>query len=146
MEQVLQYSPIIIVLMMFLIQHRIFVTPEQLEKKHREIIESVEEHFVSLHSYNELKEGVAEMKDKIDKIYDVVVDSIQEGVAVCRSQYQCPDVDNVILRRDMATPSPSDNIFSALKVFSLLCSGSPIPITTILDRYLTSSVGVGHSL
>ena len=34
--------------------------------------------------------------EKIDKIYDVVVDSIQEGVAVCRSQYQCPDVDNVI--------------------------------------------------
>ena len=73
MEQILQYSPIIIVLMMFLIQHRIFVTPEQHEKKDREIIESVEEHFVSVHSYNELKEGVADMKDKIDKIYDCLI-------------------------------------------------------------------------
>ena len=73
MDQILQYSPIIIVLMMFLIQHKIFVTPEQLEKKHREIIESVEAHFVSLHSFNDLTEGVDDMKDKIDKIYDCLI-------------------------------------------------------------------------
>lgn len=74
MENLLiQYSPIVIVLMMFLIQHRIFVTPEQLEKKHREILEDVETHFVSLHSYNDLKEGVADMKEKIDKIYDCLI-------------------------------------------------------------------------
>lgn len=73
MEQFLQYSPIILVIMMFLIQHRIFVTPEQLEKKHREIIESVEAHFVSLHSFNDLKEGVDDMKDKIDKIYECLI-------------------------------------------------------------------------
>lgn len=73
MNELLQFSPIIIVLMMFFIQHRIFVTPEQLEKKHREILESVETHFVSLSSYNDLKEGVAEMKEKIDKIYDCLI-------------------------------------------------------------------------
>jgi len=75
MEEILiQYAPIIIVLMMFFIQHRIFVTPEQLERKHREIIESVENRFVSLHSFNDLKSGVDEMKDKIDKIYDCLID------------------------------------------------------------------------
>lgn len=73
MNELLQYSPIVIVLMMFLIQHRIFVTPEQLEKKHREILENVEERFVPIHSYNDLKEGVAEMKEKIDKIYDCLI-------------------------------------------------------------------------
>ena len=45
METFLQYSPLIVVIMVFLIQQRVVVTPEQLEKKHREIIADVEEHF-----------------------------------------------------------------------------------------------------
>lgn len=73
MEQFLQYSPILIVVVAFLIQQRIVVTPEQLEKKHREIIEDVEERFVSIHSFHDLKEQFSEMKDKIDKIYDCVI-------------------------------------------------------------------------
>lgn len=73
MNELLQYSPIIIAIMIFFIQHKIFVTPEQLEKKHREIIESVESHFVSVHSFNDLKAQVVDMKDKIDKIYDCLI-------------------------------------------------------------------------
>lgn len=73
MEELIQYSPLIVAVMIFLIQHRIFVTPEQLEKKHREILESVEERFVPIHSYNDLKEGVADMKEKIDKIYECLI-------------------------------------------------------------------------
>lgn len=73
MEQILQISPLILVVMMFFIQHRIFVTPEQLEKKHREILESVEQHFVSVHSFTDLKEQVGEMKEKIDKIYECLI-------------------------------------------------------------------------
>ena len=72
-EKILEYSPILIVLMMFFIQHKIFVTPEQLEKKHREIIESIEDKFVPLRSFKDLKEQFAEMKDKIDKIYDCLI-------------------------------------------------------------------------
>ena len=45
MEQLLHYSPIIVAIMVFLIQQRIVVTPEQLEKKHREILKDVEEKF-----------------------------------------------------------------------------------------------------
>lgn len=73
MEQVLQYSPLILVVMMVFIQYKIFVTPEQLEKKHREILESVEQHFVSVHSFTDLKEQVGEMKEKIDKIYECLI-------------------------------------------------------------------------
>jgi len=73
MEQILQFSPLILVVMMFFIQHKIFVTPEQLEKKHREILESVEQHFVSVHSFTDLKEQVGEMKEKIDKIYECLI-------------------------------------------------------------------------
>lgn len=74
MEKIIEYSPIIIVVLMFFIQQRIFVTPEQLEKKHREIIEEIEEKFVSLNSFKDLKEQFSEVKDKIDKIYDLLID------------------------------------------------------------------------
>ena len=72
-EKILEYSPILIVLMMFFIQHRIFGTPEQLERKHREIIESVEQRFVSTNSFNDLKGQFTDMKEKIDKIYDCLI-------------------------------------------------------------------------
>ena len=73
MEKFIQYSPILIAVMIFLIQQRIVVTPDQLEKKHREIIEDVEERFVTIHSYKDLKEQFSEMKEKIDRIYDCVI-------------------------------------------------------------------------
>ncbi len=73
MDSLLHYSPIIVAVMIFLIQQRIVVTPEQLEKKHREIIEDIEEKFVSIHSFNDLKEQFSEMKEKIDRIYDFII-------------------------------------------------------------------------
>ncbi|MCI5889269.1 MAG: hypothetical protein MRZ62_07155 [Brachyspira sp.] len=73
MEQFIQYSPILIAVMIFLIQHKIVVTPEQLERKHREIIEDVEERFVTINSFHDLKEQFSEMKDKIDKIYEQIM-------------------------------------------------------------------------
>ncbi|MCI1273893.1 MAG: hypothetical protein LKG27_05615 [Clostridiaceae bacterium] len=73
MEKFLYYSPFLLAVMVFLIQQRIVVTPEQLEKKHREILNDIEERFVSINSYKDLKEQFSEMKDKIDKIYDAIV-------------------------------------------------------------------------
>ena len=74
MEKILEYSPIIIVVLMFFVQQRLFVTPEQLEKKHREIIEEIEEKFVTIHSFIDLKDQFSEVKEKIDKIYDLLID------------------------------------------------------------------------
>lgn len=73
METFLQYSPLIVVVMVFLIQQRVVVTPEQLEKKHREILADVEEHFATLNSVKDLKEQVFEMKEKIDRIYECII-------------------------------------------------------------------------
>ncbi len=73
MECLLNYAPILVAVMIFLIQQRIVITPEQLEKKHREIIEDIEEKFVTIHSFNDLKEHFGEMKEKIDKIYDFII-------------------------------------------------------------------------
>jgi len=73
MENILDYSPILVAVMIFLIQQRIIVTPEQLEKTHRKILEEIEEKFVSIHSFNDLKEHFSEIKEKIDKIYDFII-------------------------------------------------------------------------
>ena len=74
MEKIIEYSPIIIVVLMFFVQQKIFVTPEQLEKKHREIIEEIEEKFVTIHRFVDLKDQFSEVKDKIDKMYDLLID------------------------------------------------------------------------
>ncbi len=74
MEKIIEYSPIIIVVLMFFVQQKIFVTPEQLEKKHREIVEEIEEKFVTIHSFVDLKDQFSEVKDKIDKMYDLLID------------------------------------------------------------------------
>lgn len=73
MEKFITYAPIIIVIMVFLIQQRIIVTPEQLEKKHRYILQDVENRFASLSAVNNLKEQVTDMKEKIDKIYEFII-------------------------------------------------------------------------
>lgn len=73
MEILLHYSPIIIAITVFLIQQRIIVTPEQLEKKHREILQDAENRFATLNSVKDLKEQFSDMKEKIDKIYDCII-------------------------------------------------------------------------
>jgi len=74
MDKFIEYSPIIIVVLMFFVQQKIFVTPEQLEKKHREIIDEMEEKFVSIISFKDLKDQFSEVKEKIDKMYDLLID------------------------------------------------------------------------
>jgi len=73
MENFINYSPILIVVMIFFIQQRVFVTPEQMEKKHLEILNDIQNRFVTLNSFKDLKEQFSDMQDKIDKIYDAIV-------------------------------------------------------------------------
>lgn len=73
MDNLLHYSPIIVAIVVFLIQQRIVVTPEQLEKKHREILNDAENRFATLNSVKDLKEQFSDMKEKIDKIYDCII-------------------------------------------------------------------------
>lgn len=73
MDDLLHYSPIIIAVIIFLIQQRIVVTPEQLERKHREILEDAQNRFATLSSVKDLKEQFSDMKEKIDKIYDCII-------------------------------------------------------------------------
>ena len=73
MEKFLYYAPILVVVLIFLINERIVVTPEQLEKKHREILREIEKRFTTINSFDGLKSQFTNMKDKIDKIYDCLI-------------------------------------------------------------------------
>lgn len=73
MDIFVNYAPVIVVVLMFLLQERIVVTPEQMEKKHREILQEVEKRFATLNSLEDLKSQFSEMKEKIDKIYDCLI-------------------------------------------------------------------------
>ena len=73
MEKFLYYAPILVVVLIFLINERIVVTPEPLEKKHREILREIEKRFTTINSLDALKSQFTDMKDKIDKIYDRLI-------------------------------------------------------------------------
>lgn len=77
MEKFIEYAPIIIVIILFLIQNRMVVTPEQLEKKHREILEDVSKKYATQSIVNELRSQMHEMVDKIDKIYNILLENRQ---------------------------------------------------------------------
>ena len=81
-EQVLiQYAPYLIIVIAFLVQYKIFVTPSDLDKKLSELKTKVEN---KLDKYvlketnevtiNQLKADMADIKEKIDKIYDKIMD------------------------------------------------------------------------
>jgi hypothetical protein len=73
MDQFLKFAPWIISSIMFYTSCRLFVTPEQLEKKHREILCDCEKKFASLTAVNDLKSQFGEMKQKIDQIYEILL-------------------------------------------------------------------------
>ncbi len=70
---ILEYAPLIMVLIAILIQWRLFVSPVELEKKHREIMKDMEDKFVSWAAFKILKETVDNVDNKVSKIYEILV-------------------------------------------------------------------------
>ena len=70
--ELIPFAPLIVALVYFLWQEKIVATPAQLEEKHRRIINEVSEHFVTKDSYNELRDDFGYIKEKIDKIYEMI--------------------------------------------------------------------------
>ncbi len=69
-DLLMQYSPVIMLVLVYFLQMKIFVTPEILEKKHREILAEAENRFTSRVTVHGIKEQITEIKEKIDKIYN----------------------------------------------------------------------------
>ena len=81
-QQLEHYAPYVVILVMFLWQNNVFVRPEQLEKRHREILNDVKKDFVELNAYKEFQnhvlqeiagikkdvsEGISELKEILQK-------------------------------------------------------------------------------
>ena len=73
MEKIIEFAPLIVVIILFLIQNRLVVTPEQLEKKHREILDDVSKKYATQSIVDELKSQIHDMADKVDKIYNILI-------------------------------------------------------------------------
>ena len=79
MEHVLlQWGPLILIVVVFILQNHIFVTPVEMEKKHREILKDVERKYVTLHSFNSLKDQFDEVRTVMYKIYDLLINKEDE--------------------------------------------------------------------
>lgn len=66
------YAPYIVIVVAYLIQNNVFVKPEQLEKKHREILQDIEEKYATKSDLNNTKDDTEELKDKIDRMEDKI--------------------------------------------------------------------------
>lgn len=67
MDRIIEYAPIILVLIVFLVQYRIFVTPEQITAMKSNLIEYMAEHYVSEKTYRDNNISLENRIDRIDK-------------------------------------------------------------------------------
>ena len=72
-DNFIEYAPIIILILGFIWQYKIFVTPQELERKHREILEECEKKFATHIETKNLEEKLDDMQKKIDMIYDKLI-------------------------------------------------------------------------
>lgn len=88
-NQIIEYAPILIVVLAFIWQHNVFVKPEQLEKKHREILnemnqklKEVEKDFdgkyVELNAYKEFQNHIYSELSKISLTVDNCSTNIED--------------------------------------------------------------------
>lgn len=74
MEKFFEYAPLILVIIMFCINYKIFVNPVDLEKKHREILDDIDKKYATKTIVDELKSQIHDMADKVNKIYNILID------------------------------------------------------------------------
>lgn len=76
-ENFVDFAPVILVVIGFLVQQRLVVTPEQLERTHREILSEVDVRYAKLDTVSDLREQVYDINDKITKLYELVVKALR---------------------------------------------------------------------
>lgn len=80
-DKIIEFAPYILVVIMFIWQNNVFVRPEQLEKKHREIISDIKKDFVELNAYKEFQnhvlQEIAGLKQDIAQGFNEIKDTIQ---------------------------------------------------------------------
>lgn len=71
-DNLVKYAPFAVVIISLIFQWNLFVTPEKLEIKHREILRDISETYTTKEQYGDLKTQLQDMRQKIDKMYDII--------------------------------------------------------------------------
>lgn len=70
LDKLAEYAPIIVILLLYIRQNNIFIKPEQLEKKHREIVKEIEKDFsgkyVEINAYKEFQNHIYSELEKVN--------------------------------------------------------------------------------
>jgi cell division protein FtsB len=72
-ELITRYAPIVLIVFVMLFQYNLFVTPQELEIQHRQVLEEVSQKYMTKEESNNLKEQISDMQKKVDKIYDAII-------------------------------------------------------------------------
>jgi len=72
MEKIEKYAPFAILVIAILFQYNLFVTPEKLEQKHREIINDVAQGYTTKSEFDIVRKQYDDVNKKLDKIYDIL--------------------------------------------------------------------------
>ena len=68
-----KYAPVLIMSIAIIFQYNLFVTPAKLEQTHREILSEVSKLYITKSEFVNMKEQLADINKKIDKIYDKLI-------------------------------------------------------------------------
>lgn len=60
-----QYAPYVVIFLIIVWQNNVFVRPEQLEKKHREILEDIKDKYVEINAYKEFQNHIYSKLDEL---------------------------------------------------------------------------------
>lgn len=71
-EQLEAYAPYLVIILLFVWQNNIFVRPEQLEKKHREILSDIKEKYVEINAYKEFQNHIYSKLDEVKEQNDEI--------------------------------------------------------------------------
>ena len=78
LSQLEQYAPWLIVAFIVIWQNNIFVRPEQLEKKHREILENIKEKYVEINAYKEFQNHIYSKLDEVTGAIDDIKEMLMK--------------------------------------------------------------------
>lgn len=67
MERFIEYAPLLLVVIMFFLQYKIFVTPAQISEMKSELVEYIAQHYVAEKTYHDNNMSLENRIDRIDK-------------------------------------------------------------------------------
>ena len=69
-DKIIEFAPCIIVILAFFWQNNIFVKPEALEKKHREILDDIKNKYVEVNAYREFQNHIY---SKLEELKELII-------------------------------------------------------------------------